>query len=67
MRRTAGAHRGWMEDSTHLLVTLVILGVLGGGEWDWDGVEGAVVVEAPLRGRSKNGTGALAPSPLGSS
>ena len=36
------------------------LGCFGGGEWDWDGVEGAVVVEAPLRGRSKNGTGALA-------
>jgi len=41
-----------MEGSTHLLVTLVILGVLGGGEWDWDGVEGAVVVEAPLAQRA---------------
>ena len=37
----------YAEGSTHLLVTLVILGCFGGGEWDGDGVEGAVVVEAP--------------------
>ena len=51
----AGVHRGWREGSTHVLVKLVILGVLGGGEWDWDGVEGAVVVEAPLLTTLKTG------------
>lgn len=52
-----------MEGSTHLLVTRVILGWFGGGECVWDGVEGAVVVEARCSHRMHGRT--AFPSPLG--